>query len=47
VRNGYKTIARENPTRVKMIEVDGLSEADLHSQIINIIDNALKSKNAK
>lgn len=47
VRNGYKTIARENPTRIKMIEVDGLSEADLHAQIISIIENALKSNNVK
>lgn len=47
VRNGYKTIARENPTRVRMIEVDGLSEEDLHAQIIGLINKALESKYAK
>jgi dTMP kinase len=47
VRNGYKTIARENPTRVRMIEVDGLSEEDLHVQIIGLINKALESQYAK
>lgn len=47
VRNGYKTIARENPTRVRMIEVDGLSEEDLHAQIIGLINKALESQYAK
>jgi dTMP kinase len=47
VRNGYKTIARENPTRVRMIEVDGLSEEDLHAQIIGLINKAIESQYAK
>ncbi len=47
VRNGYKTIARENPTRVRMIEVDGLSEEDLHVQIIGLINKAIESQYAK
>jgi dTMP kinase len=47
VRNGYKTIARENPIRVRMIEVDGLSEEDLHAQIISLINKALTAQYAK
>jgi dTMP kinase len=47
VRNGYKTIAHENPTRVRLIEVDGLSEQDLHMQIINLINSALETQNVK
>lgn len=42
VRNGYKTIARENPTRVKVIDVDGLSKEEVHKQVMALIDDQLK-----
>lgn len=45
VRNGYKTLARENPTRIRMIEVDGLSIEELHQKIITLIENAINTKN--
>ena len=41
VRNGYKTLAQENPTRVRMIEVDGLSIEEVHQKIITLIESAL------
>jgi dTMP kinase len=37
VRNGYRTIAHENPTRIKMIEVDGLTKDQLHQKILDLI----------
>lgn len=44
VRNGYKTLARENPTRIKVIDVDGLSKEDVHNRVITMIEEFLKSK---
>jgi len=41
VRNGYKTIAHENPTRIKTIEVDGLSKEDIHGRVIKLIENKI------
>lgn len=41
VRNGYKSIAHENPTRIKMIEVDGLSKDELHTRIVDLIENKI------
>ncbi len=46
VRNGYKTIARENPTRVKVIDVDGLSKDEVHQKMITLIEEFLKNKKA-
>lgn len=43
VRNGYKTIAREDPSRIKVIEVDGLSIEEVHKRIITIIQEGIKS----
>ncbi len=43
VRNGYKTIARENPTRVKVIEVDGLSIEEVHNRMIQIIEHSISA----
>lgn len=42
VRNGYKTIARENPTRVKVIDVDGLSKEEVHKEVMALINEQLK-----
>lgn len=41
VRNGYKIIANENPTRIKVIDVDGLSKEEIHEKIINLINEKL------
>ncbi len=48
VRNGYKTIAHEDPIRVKVIEVDGLSMEDLHQRITDLIHTGIENyqKNA-
>lgn len=45
VRNGYKTIAREDPTRIKVIEVDGLSIEDVHERITNLINDNIADYN--
>lgn len=37
VRNGYKTIAKENPSRIKIIEVDGLSKEEVNQRIMKLI----------
>lgn len=44
VRNGYKTLAQENPTRIKMIQVDGLSIEEVQEKIIVLIEEALAKK---
>jgi dTMP kinase len=41
VRNGYKTIAKENPSRVRIIEVDGLSKEDVHERILKLISSVM------
>ncbi|MDD9898362.1 MAG: dTMP kinase [Candidatus Melainabacteria bacterium] len=41
VRNGYKTLARENPTRIKVIEVDGMSIEEVHERMIEIIQTEI------
>lgn len=41
VRNGYKTIAREDPTRIKVIDVDGLSIEEVHGRMMQIIQDAI------
>lgn len=47
VRNGYKTIARNEPTRVKIIEVDGLSKEDVHKRIIKMIEDKLSNEDSE
>jgi dTMP kinase len=46
VRNGYKTLANEDPTRFRMIQVDGLSIEDVHQKILEIIQEKLKEKHS-
>lgn len=45
VRNGYKTLAHEEPTRIKVIEVDGLSIEEVHDRMIEIINTAITHYN--
>lgn len=47
VRNGYKTIAHEDPTRIKVIEVDGFSIEEMHSKIVGIIEAAVAEFHGK
>jgi dTMP kinase len=44
VRNGYRTIAHENPTRIKMIEVDGLTKDELHQKILDLITSKINER---
>lgn len=41
VRNGYKMLANEEPTRFRMIQVDGLSIEEVHQKIIEILKEKL------
>lgn len=45
VRNGYKTVARENPSRIKVIEVDGLSIEEVHEKMVTIIQEGIENYN--
>ncbi len=42
VRNGYNVLARENPTRIKIIEVDNLTPEEVHQELITLIENKIK-----
>jgi len=44
VRNGYKTLANEDPTRYKVIEVDGLSIEEVHQKILKIVTEKIEAK---
>jgi dTMP kinase len=39
VRNGYNVLAREHPTRIKVIDVDNLSPNQVHERVIALIKN--------
>jgi dTMP kinase len=41
VRNGYKTLANEDPTRFRMIQVDGLSIEEVHKKVVEIIQEKI------
>lgn len=42
VRNGYKTLANQEPTRFRMIQVDGLSIEEVHQQVVSLIEEKIK-----
>ena len=44
VRNGYKTLANEEPTRFRMIQVDGLSIEEVHEKVVELVLEKLKEK---
>jgi dTMP kinase len=44
VRNGYKTLANEDPTRIKMIQVDGLSIEEVHEKVLGLVQEKMKEK---
>jgi dTMP kinase len=46
VRNGYKTLAKENPTRFRMIQVDGLSIEEVHKKVLQMVQEKIKEKHS-
>ena len=46
VRNGYKTLANEDPTRYHMIQVDGMSIEEVHEEILKVIEKKIHEKAA-
>lgn len=42
VRNGYKTMAQEDPTRFRMIQVDGMSIEEVHEKILEAVNEKLQ-----
>jgi thymidylate kinase len=42
IANGYKTIAHEEPERVKIINVENHSREVLHERIVNLINSFIE-----
>ncbi len=42
VRNGYKTLAKDDPTRFRVIQVDGMSIEEVHAKVLEHIDEKIK-----
>jgi dTMP kinase len=45
VKNGYRSIARENPLRFKIISVDNKTKEELHQEILSLIETFLAKQN--
>lgn len=44
VRRGYLELARKNPDRIKVVEVQGRDEQDIHTEVAKIVAGALRAR---
>lgn len=44
VRRGYLELARKHPSRIKVVEVQGRDEQDIHGEVAKIVGEALRAR---